>query len=177
MSFFSKRFIPFYFGIFVFIADLLTKYLTNAHLPLMRSNWLWYPYGGIGIFKNFLGIEFSLSHQINHGAAWGVLADYQVPLLYLRMALIAFLLIYVLFFNKHPERNIPFALIIAGAAGNVVDYFLYGHVVDMFHFVLWGYDFPIFNLADSAIFIGVTYLLFLSLLESCSSPKKKVRRN
>lgn len=177
MSFFSKRFIPLYFGMFVFIADLLTKYLTNAHLPLMRSNWLWYPYGGIGIFKNFLGIEFSLSHQINHGAAWGVLADYQMPLLYLRMALIAFLLIYVLFFNKQPERNIPFALIIAGAAGNVVDYFLYGHVVDMLHFVLWGYDFPIFNLADSAIFIGVACLLALSLMESCSSPKKKVRRN
>lgn len=143
----------------------------------MRPNWLWYPYGGVGVFKNFFGIEFSLSHQINHGAAWGVLADYQVPLLYLRIALISFLFFYALFLNKHPERNIPLALIIAGATGNVIDYFVYGHVVDMFHFVLWGYDFPVFNLADSAIFIGVAYLLGQSLMESCQAPKKKTRRN
>lgn len=144
----------------------------------MRPNWLWYPYGGVGVFKNFFGIEFSLSHQINHGAAWGVLADYQVPLLYLRIALISLLFFYALFLNKHPERNIPLALIIAGATGNVIDYFVYGHVVDMFHFVLWGYDFPVFNLADSAIFIGVAYLLGQSLMESCCpAPKKKTRRN
>lgn len=145
----------------------------------MRPNWLWYPYGGIGIFKNFLGIEFSISHQINHGAAWGMLADFQIPLLYLRIALISFLFIYTIFFNTNPKRNIPFVLIIAGATGNVIDYFLYGHVVDMLHFVLWGYDFPVFNLADSAIFIGVAYVLGQSLLETChsSTPKKKVRRN
>jgi signal peptidase II len=173
-----KRSFPWVLGIFILLADFVSKYLTNAYLPLMRPNWLWYPYGGIGVFKNFLGIEFSLSHQINHGAAWGALANYQIPLLYLRIFLIATLFVYTLFWNKHPERNIPLTLIIAGATGNVIDYFLYGHVVDMFHFVLWGYDFPVFNLADSAIFIGVAYLLTLSLLESCTStPKKKTRRN
>ena len=174
-SVFAKRYLPFYIGILVFAADFFSKYLTDTYLPLMRHNWLWYPYGGIGVFKNFFGIEFSLSHQINHGAAWGVLATYQLPLLYLRIALILFLLAYLLFFNKHQNRNIPIALIIAGATGNVFDYFIYGHVVDMLHFVLWGYDFPVFNLADSAIFIGVAYLLGLSLLEN-HSPKKKARR-
>lgn len=172
-----KRVFPFVLGFFVLSADSIAKYLTNAYLPLMRPNWLWYPYGGIGIFKNFLGIEFSLSHQINHGAAWGILADYQISLLYLRIVLIAFLFFYIVFFNKKPERNTPLVLIIAGATSNVIDYFLYGHVVDMLHFVLWGYDFPVFNLADSAIFIGVAYLLGQSLLKSYNIPKKKVRRN
>lgn len=176
MSFLTNRYSPLFFGIFVFVADFISKYLTNAYLPQMKQNWLWYPYGGIGVFKNFLGIEFSLSHQINHGAAWGVLSDYQLPLLILRIILIAILVIYTVFFNKHTNRNIPLALIIAGAAGNVVDYFIYGHVVDMLHFVLWGYDFPVFNIADSAIFIGVTALLVLSCLENQPSPKKAGKR-
>lgn len=171
MPLFSKKFLPLYLGIFVFAADFISKYLTNAYLPQMQRNWLWYPYGGIGVFKDFLGIEFSISHQINRGAAWGALADYQIPLLYLRIALITILIIYALFFNKHTNWGIPIALIIAGATGNVVDYFIYGHVVDMLHFVLWGYDFPVFNVADSAIFIGVTSLIVLSSLEN-NSPKR-----
>lgn len=176
MTFLTRLITPLYLGLFVFIADFISKYLTNAYLPLMRHNWLWYPYGGIGIFKNFIGVEFSISHQINRGAAWGVLSDYQLPLLYFRIVLIVALLIYAIFFNKQPNRGIPIALIVAGAIGNVTDFFVYGHVVDMLHFVLWGYDFPVFNLADSAIFIGVTYLLALSCLEN-QSPKKKVRRH
>lgn len=143
------------------------------YLPLMKYGWLWYPYGGIGVFKNFFGIEFSISHQINHGAAWGLFADYQMPLLYLRIALIALLLLYAVFFNKHQSWNIPLAMIIAGAAANVIDYFIYGHVIDMLHFVLWGYDFPVFNIADSMIFIGISSLLFLSTLEKKSPVKSK----
>lgn len=173
MSLFSKRVTPLYFGLFVFIADFISKYLTNAYLPIMRYNWMWYPYGGIGIFKDFLGIEFSLSHQINRGAAWGVLANYQTPLLYLRVALIAILVVYAIFINKHASWRFPIALIIAGATGNVVDYFLYGHVVDMLHFILWGYDFPVFNLADSAIFIGVFSLIVMTSMEK-KSPAKRV---
>lgn len=176
MSFLARRLSPFYIGIFVFIADFISKYLTQAYLPLMYPKWLWYPYGGVGVFNNFFGIEFSLSHQINKGAAWGILADYQVQLLYLRVALVACLIVYTLFFNKNPKKEIPLALIIAGAAGNVIDYFLYGHVIDMLHFVLWGYDFPVFNLADSAIFIGISLFTILSFLEN-RSMQKNARRH
>lgn len=161
----SRRFAPFYIGLFVLIADVISKFLTDAYLPVMRAYSLWYPYGGIAVFKDFLGIEFSISHQINKGAAWGMLADFQVPLLYLRIALIISLLIYAFFLNNQRSWQIPLALIIAGAFGNVIDYFVYGHVVDMLHFVLWGYDFPIFNLADSAIFIGITSLITISTVE------------
>lgn len=141
----------------------------------MRSNWVWYPYGGIGVFKNFLGIEFSISHQINYGAAWGILADYQIYLLYLRILLIVGMLLYIVFFNKHSSWEIPLVLIMTGAAGNVIDYFVYGHVVDMFHFVLWGYNYPVFNVADAAIFLGIAWLLILSLCGN-EAVKKPVRR-
>jgi signal peptidase II len=165
MSIFSRRLLPLLIGIFVFIIDVITKYLTHTHLSVMNRHTLWYPYGGIGVFKDFLGIEFSITHQINHGAAWGVLSNYQMPLLYFRIALVAALLFYAIFINKHKSWSIPLALIISGAAGNILDYFLYGHVVDMFHFVLWGYDFPVFNVADSAIFLGIASLLITSSFE------------
>lgn len=121
-----------------------------------------YPYGGIPVFKDILGIEFSIVHHTNRGAAWGVLSEWQQPLLYLRIVLVIGLLLYVLFFNKRNEWEIPFALITAGAAGNVLDYFLYGHVIDMLHFNFWGYNYPVFNLADSAIFIGIAWILISS---------------
>lgn len=157
----SKRLVPVYIGIFVLVLDMASKYLTQSHLPLMQYHWH-YPYGGIGVFKDFFGIEFSISHQINRGAAWGAFSDFQVPLLYLRIVLILGLVVYAVGFNKRPSWNIPLALIVTGAAGNVLDYFIYGHVVDMLHFVLWGYDFPVFNIADSAIFIGISWLLLIS---------------
>ncbi len=172
MHIFTKRLIPFYIALIIFLADLISKHLTHAYLPVMQRDWLWYPYGGIGVFKDFLGIDFSISHQINRGAAWGILSDYQLPLLYARIALIGALLIYAVFFNKHPNRTIPFALIISGAISNVLDYFIYGHVVDMLHFVLWGYNFPTFNLADSAIFIGICWLLIAASFEKKTPPKR-----
>jgi len=121
-----------------------------------------YPYGGIGIFKDFLGIEFSLVHETNRGAAWGVLADYHLYLFLVRILLVLALIVYTLFFNKHPSWRIPLSLIIAGAMGNILDFFLYDHVVDMFRFVLWGYTYPVFNVADSAIFVGIVWLFFAS---------------
>jgi signal peptidase II len=162
MIFANKRLIPIYVGIIALILDITSKHLTHAYLPLIQYNWTSYPYGGIGVFKDFLGIEFSISHQINRGAAWGAFSEFQIYLLYLRIALVVGLLTYAAGFNKKTSWNIPLAMIIAGATGNVLDYFVYGHVVDMLHFVLWRYDFPVFNIADSSIFIGICWLLLIS---------------
>lgn len=152
-------------GIAVFVVDLLSKFYIQEYLPRMSRAFPAYPYGGIGVFKDFFGIEFSLTHHINKGAAWGILSDWQQALLLFRIALVIGLVIYVVFLNKKREWDIPFALIIAGAAGNVLDYFLYGHVIDMFHFVFWGYDYPVFNVADCAIFIGIAWLIIGSYRE------------
>lgn len=155
---------PWYLALFVLTLDFLTKLWTVHSLPRMSEAAPYYPYGGVAVFKNFLGIEFSLSHTINKGAAWGLGGDFQIELLLIRIALIIGIFVYVLFFNKNLSWRYPFALILAGAFGNVLDYFIYGHVVDMIHFNLWGYDFPVFNVADSAIFVGIVWLTFLSYL-------------
>lgn len=155
------RFLQLFIGISVFILDFFSKFWIAHNLSSLEYSYR-YPYGGIAVFKNFFGIEFSIIHATNRGAAWGILADYQIYLLFFRIFLILGLLTYVIFFNKRSNWGIPLALITAGACGNVLDYFLYGHVVDMFHFIFWGYDYPVFNIADSAIFIGIFWLLIIS---------------
>lgn len=149
-------------GIFVLLFDQLSKALVSSYLPLIDSFLYWYPYGGIGVLKDFGGIEFSINHMTNTGAAWGIFSHYQFPLIILRMGLILGLGIYLFYFNKQSLWQIPLILILTGAIGNVLDFFIYGHVVDMFHFVFWGIDCPIFNVADSAISIGIGTLFLLN---------------
>lgn len=161
MAFIRRIPLAAYAGIFIILADILSKYWIHHNIPLMSNGYLEYPYGGIGVFKNFLGIEFSITHLTNRGAAWGTLGDYQSYLLIVRIILIIGMIVYLAFYNKHKSWVFPLTLIIAGAMGNVLDYFIYGHVVDMFHVVLWGYDFPVFNVADSAVSIGIVWLILL----------------
>lgn len=128
-----------------------------------------YPYGGKGIFHNFLGIDFSIVHATNTGAAWGAFSNFPEFLLYFRIIAIVGVLFYLLFFNKIVKQRLPLALIAAGACGNVIDHFVYGHVVDMFYFTFSGHSYPVFNIADSAIFSGVVLLLFQSSIKKKSS--------
>jgi signal peptidase II len=159
-------------GIFIIAIDAITKYAVQEYLPTMSYGANYYPYGGVGVFQNLWGIEFSLVHQTNRGAAWGVFANFSNHLLLLRIVLIVGMLGYLLFFNKNQSIVLPLTIIAAGAMGNVLDYFLYGHVIDMFHFVLWGYDFPVFNIADTFISLGVFWLCLSTLVTGKKSPKK-----
>ncbi len=160
----AMRVLSFYFfiGVTVLIVDQLTKYLALSLIPPLESVSYVYPYGGVGVFKNFFGIEFSIVHMTNKGAAWGVFGDYQHPLIILRFLLMALLLLYF-FFGAHTSLGkVSLALVIFGALGNVLDYFFYGHVIDMLHFVLWGFDFPVFNIADTAISLGIGSMILFS---------------
>lgn len=150
-------------GFFVLLADQVTKYLVHSNIPRMTHESQWYPYKGIGIFENFLGIEFSIVHATNRGAAWGLFSDFQDYLFAFRIIFILALIVYLVGYNKSKELTLPLTLIVVGAIGNIIDYFVYGHVVDMLHFVFWGYDYPVFNVADSTIFIGVCSVIILTI--------------
>lgn len=154
------------FALILLLIDQLSKWWIAHTLPLMDQVAYIYPYGGIGVFKNLWGIEFSITHMTNTGAAWGVLGHYQFPLLILRIGLISGIIIYLFFLNRNPAWILPLSLILAGAIGNVLDYFIYGHVIDMLHFILWGYDFAVFNVADSLISLGIGCLILLSWIRS-----------
>jgi signal peptidase II len=144
---------------------MVTKWAVQAYLPHMRDVLPFYPYGGIGILADFFGIEISINHATNTGAVWGVFAGYQYVLLVVRLMLIVALLGYLVLGKQTRASLAPLSLIVVGAIGNVFDIFFYGHVVDMFHFRFWGWDYAIFNLADAFISIGIGWLALLWLVE------------
>lgn len=146
----------------IFVTDRLSKMWIVSNLSLQQT---------IPLFKNWGGIDGAIVHATNTGAAWGAFGGFQLPLLALRIFLIICLLVYLLFFNKLQRYVVPIWMILAGAISNVVDTFLYGHVVDMIKVVLWGYHFPIFNIADSAISIGIFLLFILSFFHAAPAPK------
>lgn len=149
-------------GLSLFLMDFVTKVLTHLFLPLTPSYAVWFPFYGIPVFKNFLGVSFSINHTTNTGMAWGLFAAHPEYLMTARVLLIGVLIIYYFFLNKEERYTLPLTMVIVGALGNVSDFLIYGHVIDMFHFILWGYDFPVFNIADISIFLGVAWMFVLS---------------
>ena len=151
-----------YLGILIFI-DFIIKFYTHVKIPKLSWSFSQYPYGGIKVFRDFFGISFSINHVENLGAAWGILSSYTNYLFYFRIAIVSFLIFYALFLNKDKRKAFSYILIISGAIGNIFDYLMYGHVIDMFHFNFWGYSYPIFNFADILISIGIFWLFVVSI--------------
>lgn len=148
-------------GMGILFLDFVSKAYVFHLLPHLDPC-LGLPCKEMVIFKGFFGIDFSISLAFNQGAAWGLFSQFQMILLVVRILAIIAMLLYLFFINKNPLAQAPLILIIAGATGNVVDYFLYGYVIDFLHFNLWGYHFPIFNFADTFITLGVIWLFFVA---------------
>lgn len=110
---------------------------------------------------------FDLFLTYNPGIAFSMLSDWGPgPLVALGLAVSAF--VTWLWASSPPERVIAhfgFALIIGGAIGNLIDRFLYGHVIDYFLFHTPGWSFAIFNLADAAITVGAGLVILDELLQ------------
>ena len=114
----------------------------------------------IAIWRNFFGIDFFIQHVTNTGGAWGMLAAFQKPLLIVRVLVIVAIVLYLWRVSLPFKKKLCLSLILTGAIGNVIDFFLYGHVIDMFHFIFWGRSYGIFNFADAMIFLGSLGIIF-----------------
>lgn len=142
----------------IFLLDALLKMYVHHFVTPMSCSY--FPYGGIGIFRG-LGVEFVITHVMNKGAMWGFFSNYQFLLVTVRIVVMA-ALSYYLFSNSkqiNNYRKVCLIMILAGAVGNVFDSIVYGHVIDMFCFIFWGYVYPVFNIADAAIFCGILMML------------------
>ena len=115
----------------------------------------------------------SLSHVRNHGAAFGLLSDWNLPyqsLLLSVLSLTALAAIATYFVRLPPTARLPrlaLALVLGGAIGNVIDRLRLGYVVDFVHVYWRECQWPDFNVADSAITVGVALLV----IEILSSPE------
>jgi signal peptidase II len=115
----------------------------------------------------------SLSHVRNRGAAFGLLAEWNVPYqaaLLSALSVLALLAIALYFVRLPAAARLPrlaLALVLGGAVGNLIDRVRLGYVVDFVHAYWRQHQWPDFNVADSAITVGVT-LLVLDILRSPS---------
>jgi lipoprotein signal peptidase len=103
---------------------------------------------------------FDLAYVENTGMAWGLFSSFQFLILLLRMVLIAIIGFGMMKSKSIQSQIVPYALIFFGAVGNVIDTFVYGHVIDMLHFTFWGNSYGIFNIADAMIFLGAIFIIF-----------------
>lgn len=120
-------------------------------------------YGRPGAIEVIPGF-FHLVHVGNTGAAWSMFSGQSVFL-----AILAAATLLAIFFWRHALglrtrlSQIAFGLLCGGIAGNLIDRLLHGHVIDFIDLHFGSYIYPTFNVADSAICIGVALYLWQSL--------------
>jgi signal peptidase II len=140
----------------VVVLDRCSKHLVAQRIPLYRH---------IQIIPGF----FSLTHTENTGAAFSLFADSTGPWktgLLIAFSGIALIVVSILLWKNHDAHvatGVGLSLIMGGAMGNLWDRVMRGRVVDFLLFYLKRYQWPVFNLADSAIVVGAG-LLVLEIL-------------
>lgn len=147
-------------GVIVFF-DVATKEWALDTLAGAASSGS-YPFGGRGVVQGlFGGIDVAFVLAVNTGTAWGLLSDYPVALTVARLA-IGVLLFFYYFLSRRLSNCGRFGLILilGGACGNLWGLRTYGYVVDFIAVYLWGWSYPIFNVADMAIVLGAIAFLF-----------------
>ena len=136
------------------VLDQVTKYLVASQMTIGQS---------IPNIDNILYI----TTQRNAGAAWGIFQGKMMFFYLITLAVIAVVIVWMtrLDIKKDKWLMIALALILGGAVGNFIDRVLYQHVVDFIDTYILGYDFPIFNIADSALCIGVVLMAIDAILD------------
>ena len=131
----------------VIIIDFITKLIISNNLVMNSS---------VEIIPNF----FSLTYTHNYGGAWSIFYNNTLAITIISFIVIMGI-IYYLLKNKVTKKIevIGYSLLLGGAIGNFIDRIVYGYVIDFFDFYIFGYDFPIFNVADIGIVIGIILLL------------------
>ena len=153
-------------GIFaiILILDLLSKHFVFQALPNESDSM-----DVISGFFNFLHVE-------NTGAAWGMLAGKPIFLIVISIAILAvYMWFYILRLKKHKGDtsillSISVGFIVGGCLGNLVDRIVLGYVRDFIH--LQFMDFPVFNVADISLTIGIILMVIYFIFIYSKEDKK-----
>lgn len=113
---------------------------------------------------------FYFTHVLNKGAAWSFLSGVSWAQTFFKVLTVLALVVFGFFFwfsskKKYNWLKVALSFAIAGTVGNFIDRLVYGHVIDFLGFIFGEYRFPVFNMADSFLVVGVImimiHLLFL----------------
>ena len=134
-------------SIIVLLLDQITK------LVVQMAN------TSVNIISNVLYFTFSK----NTGASWSILEG-KVTLLIV-ISIVMLVIVYSLMFSYPSNRynDTSFGLLFGGILGNLIDRIFYGYVRDFIDINIFGYHFPIFNIADMSIVIGVILLVIATV--------------
>lgn len=140
----------------VLVLDQVTKWYIDRTMDLHTS---------IIVFENF----FQITYIRNKGAAFGIFADssFRLPF-FIIVSIAAFIFIlYYLYHLRNEQRfaTVSMALIFSGAVGNFIDRVRLGEVIDFLYVHWYQHFWPAFNVADSAICVGVGLLAVEMIIE------------
>lgn len=159
------RFYYYWIAAAAFVLDFITKKIIATQLEIGEQ---------ISVIGNF----FLITSHRNRGAAFGILQEQRVFFIIITVLIVSAIVWYI-----HVSRNSGQAwlltglgLVLGGALGNFLDRAIAGEVVDFLMFNFGSYTFPIFNVADSAICIGVACILIDTLLNSKNDSKQMSNR-
>jgi len=126
---------------FIIIIDQWVKNIITEHFKINES---------IPVIEDV----FHMTYVQNSGAGFGIFSGHNNLFIIINIIIIISLMIYR-YYHRAPFPDLPLGLIIGGAVGNIVDRLRWGYVIDFLDFRIW----PVFNLADTAIVLGVTLFL------------------
>ena len=141
---------PYIISFFFFILDFISKQIAIHFLSINES---------IIVIKNF----FYLTYTKNNGAAWSILKDQRLLLLIVTVIVLFLINKYMNKEELSKIENFIYGMIIGGIIGNLFDRIVYSSVIDFLDFRIFGYNYPIFNLADTFIVIGIILLIIVSI--------------
>ncbi|MGP4059738.1 signal peptidase II [Halobacillus sp. H74] len=140
-------------AILLIFIDQWTKWLVVTKMDIGQS---------IQIIENF----FYLTSHRNQGAAWGILQGQMWFFYIITVVVIGFVIYYLHQYGKESRFiGIALSLILAGAIGNFIDRVFRKEVVDFANTYIFSYNFPIFNVADSALVIGVIFVMIATFID------------
>ncbi|OUS76859.1 signal peptidase II [Paenibacillus sp. MY03] len=157
-----RVFLYYLLAVFVFVLDFITKKIVATRMEL---------YDEISVIGNF----FLITSHRNRGAAFGILQEQRTFFIIITTVILIGLITYIQLMRKSgkPILLTGLALVLGGAVGNFIDRVRFGEVVDFFKFNFGSYTFPIFNIADSGIVIGVGLILLDTLLVARDEKRKQ----
>jgi signal peptidase II len=159
----SARIFYLFIAFMVVVLDRWSKYLVAKRIRL---------YSHVQIIPGF----FRITHTENTGAAFSLFADSPAPwktALLITFSAVALIMVVALLWKNnhaHVTTGIGLSLIMGGALGNLWDRAVHGRVVDFLLVYVKQYQWPVFNIADSAIVIGAGLLVIEVLFARSPQP-------
>ena len=133
-------------AVLILIIDQVSKSLIEIFFNLNKS---------VLVIEDF----FYITVVHNTGGAWSIFSNHSYLFIIASVIAIILLIKFMFGFKNNLRNNIAFALLFGGIFSNLADRIFLGYVRDFLDFKIFGYNYPIFNIADITIVVGVILLI------------------